>query len=236
MSQKPIAKQTISVAHTDQRENEQICKLLINEGYNIHAITSAKELMSLMHHKTTAELPDLMLLSIDIPETNGPSLIRGLRKCFDYPIVILSENHVEKTIVDSLDAGAYDFLTLPFGSAEHFARIRAALRNSGVRMSTGSMYNCGGLSIDFSSRKVNVRGKDVNLTPIEFRILTLLARNTGKVLTHEQIINEIWGPLNSDTLVLRVNMANIRRKLETNPATPEFVLTEMGVGYRMAVL
>ncbi|MCL2457078.1 MAG: response regulator transcription factor [Defluviitaleaceae bacterium] len=165
---------------------------------------------------------------------DAPLVVRSLRKKFFAPIIVFSKEKKEKKIVEALDAGAHDFFVLPFGSSEHFARIRAAFRNSPAHPGKNEIFFFEGLSIDFQKRIVISSEKEVRLTPIEFRILSLLAKNQGFVFSHEQIIDEIWGPFNSDNLVLRVNIANIRRKIEPNHTAPKYILTEKGVGYFFA--
>lgn len=180
--------------------------------------------------------PSLILIGTDLPGMVGLALIKNLRKHSAAPIIVLSESSEEHDIVTALDAGANDVLVLPFGRPEHHARIRAALRyGSNTPCVDSGGFTSSGLSVNYATRTVTVDGEKVHLTPIEFRIMTLLTINAGKVLTHDQIINEIWGPYNSDNLVLRVNMANIRRKIESNPAEPVYIVTEVGVGYKVVV-
>jgi two-component system KDP operon response regulator KdpE len=150
---------------------------------------------------------------------------------------VVSARQKEQEKVAALDAGANDYITKPFGNQELLARIRTALRqyermqNSRIQME--QEFSAGDLRINFARREVRVGDRQVHLTPIEYRIVVLLARNAGMVLTHEHILKEIWGPFSSDSQLLRVNMANIRRKIEPNPADPRYILTEVGVGYRM---
>ena len=225
-------KKTILLAMGYCPQVESIEATLKCNGYNVVVANGARAVMSLLDRGH----PNMLLADMDLPGQNGLYLIKNIRKTYDAPIIMLSEINDESVIVSALDAGANDVLTLPFGRPEHLARIRAALRFgcNGRRGVSGGIYSQGGLTIDYDRRLVTVDGKPVHLTPIEFRIISLLTRNTGKVLDHEQIINEIWGPYNSDNLVLRVNMANIRRKIEANPAEPRYILTEVGIGYRIA--
>ena len=151
-------------------------------------------------------------------------------------MVIVSARDREKEKVEALDLGADDYITKPFGTAELLARIRAALRRGAGAMPSqaGGKFSTGDLVIDYDRRTVSVRGKDVHLTQVEYKIVTLISRSAGKVLTYDSIIKQIWGPhAPKDNQILRVNMANIRRKLEDNPAEPRYILTELGVGYRM---
>ncbi|MDR2932197.1 MAG: response regulator transcription factor [Oscillospiraceae bacterium] len=179
--------------------------------------------------------PSLMLLDLGLPDIDGMHVLSSVRGWSDMPVIIVSARQDEYEKVAALDAGANDYVTKPFGNSELLARIRTALRQhdkmSGYRME--SRFTSGGFVIDYVKRLVSVDHRDVHLTPIEYKIMVMLCRNAGKVLTHDAIIREIWGPFASDTQVLRVNMANIRRKIERNPADPQYILTEVGVGYRM---
>ena len=166
-------------------------------------------------------------------------VIRQVRSYSAIPIIVISARTQEKEKVMALDLGADDYITKPFGSSELLARIRTALRH-GNRPEGGSAmvdrpYKAKGLVIDFDRRLVTVEGEAVHLTQVEFKIVSFLARNAGRVMTYDTLISHVWGPYADDNnRILRVNMANIRRKLEKNPAEPQFILTEIGVGYRMA--
>jgi len=222
-------KKSILLAMRKCADSDNIREQLVHR-YNVLMAGMAKAVSTVFDHRH----PDLLLLCADLPGIGGLSLVKNLRKYFDGPIILLTKHSEENAIVEALDAGVNDVLTLPFGRPEHLARIRALLRFSSsiLKVSDGE-FAVGGLTINYASRTICVDGKAIHLTPIEFRIMTLLTVNAGKVLTHDQIINEIWGPYNSDNLVLRVNMANIRRKIEANPAEPKYVITEVGVGYRV---
>ena len=182
--------------------------------------------------------PDVVLLDLGLPGMDGIAVLRELRGWYGRPVLVVSARDQEREKVEALDLGADDYITKPFGTSELLARIRAALRNSGRRMGaqgTGGSFTVGALSIDFLKRAVSLRGEGVHLTQIEYRIVELLARNAGSVLTYDEIMREVWGPYVTDSnTILRVNMANIRRKLEDNPADPSYFLTETGIGYRMA--
>ncbi|MCL2405682.1 MAG: response regulator transcription factor [Defluviitaleaceae bacterium] len=224
-------KKTILVAMKYCTQLDDIVETLKRNNFNLLIANMAKAVTSILDHNH----PNLLLADIDLPGQDGLALIRNLRKTYEAPIIMLSQNYDENIVVSALDAGANDVLILPFGRAEHLARIRAALRCgcSGQRGVSGGVFTTGALTIDYDRRLVTSHNKLVHLTPIEFRIITLLTRNAGKVLTHDEIIDDIWGPYNSDNLVLRVNMANIRRKIEVNPAEPQYIVTEVGVGYRV---
>lgn len=155
------------------------------------------------------------------------------------PIIVISARTQEEDKVRALDAGADDYLTKPFGIPELLARIRTSLRHSNrINQNNGlppRPYRAKGLEIDFLKRSITVNGQAVHLTPIEYKIVVFLAQNSGKVMTYSAVMNNVWGPYSeSDNKILRVNMANIRRKLEKNPAQPVYIFTEVGVGYRMA--
>jgi len=165
-------------------------------------------------------------------------VLRNMRDWTETPVIVLSARHGEHDKVAALDAGANDYITKPFGNNELLARIRAALRCCGKMKAgpdaPGDIFCVNGLKVDYVRRRVFADEKPVHLTPIEYRIMVLLSRNSGKVMTHDYIIREIWGPFDIDSQLLRVNMANIRRKIEPDPAHPRYILTEIGVGYRMA--
>ena len=183
--------------------------------------------------------PDVMLLDLGLPDADGVEIIRKIRSWSSMPIIVVSARSEDADKVEALDAGADDYLTKPFSIDELLARLRVALRR--VRsdgQKTGeesSVYQNGDLKIDYAAGCVFVGEKEVHLTPIEYRLLCLLARNTGKVLTHNLIIREIWGSgyTASDTSSLWVFMATLRKKIETDPAHPRYIKTHIGVGYRM---
>ena len=227
------AKQKVLVAHSDQRESTKIGDVLKKWGFEVRMAQNVNEALGRVQHKMDEVVPDVVLLCKDSVKTDKGSLIKSLRKTMPAPIIVFSVKKDEASIVEALDSGAYDYLVMPFGTAEHKARINAAIRNSAIRRVRSEVFKLDGLSIDFESREIRVGKKIVKLTPIEFRIITLLAKNAGKVLTHGELINEVWGPYNSDNLVLRVNMANIRKKIEETPSEPKFLFTETGIGYRM---
>jgi two-component system KDP operon response regulator KdpE len=181
--------------------------------------------------------PDLMLLDLGLPDMDGIEVIKSIREWSNMPIIVVSARGYEREKVEALDLGADDYITKPFGTSELLARIRAGIRHSqqtfAEQNSTADKVTAGGLEIDYGKRLVFLDGKEVHLTPIEYKIICLLSRHIGKVLTHDFMTKEIWGPYTNEVQTLRVNMANIRRKLEANPAEPKYILTEVGVGYRM---
>lgn len=186
---------------------------------------------------TTAHPPEIILLDLGLPDGDGLDFTRELREWSRIPLIVLSARGREEDKVAALDAGADDYLTKPFGVNELMARIRVALRHSMGQegaSSLESILEIGPLRLDPVRREVLVGGNPVAMTPIEYRLLLLLARNAGRVLTHRYILKEVWGPnYVHQPHTLRVFMAQLRRKLETDPARPQLLLTEMGMGYRM---
>lgn len=204
------------------------------QDYRISTAHTGKEALPII----TSQCPDLILLDLGLPDMDGMEIIRQVRTWSSVPIIVLSARTQEQEKVRALDLGADDYLTKPLGTSELLARIRTALRHSN-RLNTDSPlykrpFHAKGLTIDFEKHLVSVDGKDVHLTQIEFKIISLLAQNSGRVMTYDTIISNIWGPYaDDDNSILRVNMAHIRRKLEQNPAEPQYVFTEIGIGYRM---
>ncbi len=182
--------------------------------------------------------PDILLLDLGLPDGDGIALTRRLREWTPVPIVVVSARGRESDKVEALDAGADDYLTKPFGVGELLARIRVALRHAAtVGGPVEPLVEVGPLRVDFLRRDVKRDGEPVHLTPIEYGLLALLLKNRGRVLTHRQILKEVWGPSDVDrTHHLRVHMAGLRRKIERDPTRPCLLLTELGVGYRLADL
>ena len=180
--------------------------------------------------------PDAIILDLGLPDMDGVEIIRRVRSFSVTPIIVVSARSEDRDKVDALDAGADDFLTKPFSIDEFLARLRVALRRrmlDGLKTET-SVYENDGLKIDYLAGCVYLEGEEVHLTPIEYKLLCLLAKNTGKVLTHNYIIKEVWGTsLSSDIPSLRVFMATLRKKIEKNHAAPQYIQTHVGVGYRM---
>ena len=182
--------------------------------------------------------PDLVILDLGLPDMDGQEVLQQLREWLKAPIVILSARDQEKQKVAALDNGADDYLTKPFSTAELLARIRVALRHAGrvPGEEESATFVNGGLRVDLAGRRVFVKDAEIHLTPLEYKLLTTLVKHAGKVLTHRILLKEVWGPLHlQETHYLRVFMASLRRKIEADPAQPEFLITEQGVGYRLAV-
>ena len=176
--------------------------------------------------------PALIILDLGLPDMSGQEVLRRLREWSDIPAIVLSVQDDEKGKVAALDGGADDYVTKPFNTDELLARLRVALRRS-TKTEEAAVVRAKNLVVDLATRRVTVSGREVKLSKIEYDLLRLLARHAGKVLTHRQILQEVWGPGHeNDTHYLRVYIAHLREKLETNPELPELILTELGVGYR----
>ena len=219
-------------------DEKSICdfigKTLDSHEYKVTAANNGKEGLALI----TSSLPDLVLLDLGLPDMDGMDIIRKTREWSSLPIIVISARTQEKEKVQALDAGADDYITKPFGTFELLARIRTAIRHNN-KLSDDSQnanrpYAADGLTIDFERRLVTLHGKEIHLTRVEYKIVSLLAKNSGKVMTYDTLIDQVWGPYADDNnRILRVNMANIRRKIEENPGEPKYIFTELGVGYRM---
>ena len=211
-----------------------ISKTLSSQGYRVSCASTGNEALSL----ATSLCPDILLLDLGLPDMDGIEVIREIRTWASIPIIVISARTQEQEKVLALDNGADDYITKPFGPSELMARIRTALRHSN-RLQTDSLlnqrsYRAEELMVDFEKRLVTLAGSEIHLTQIEYKIVSLLAKNSGKVITYDTIISNVWGPYADDNnRILRVNMANIRRKIEKNPAEPHYIFTEIGIGYRM---
>lgn len=182
--------------------------------------------------------PDLIILDLGLPDGDGIEVIRRVREWSPLPIIVLSARGQESDKVAALDAGADDYLTKPFGVGELLARIRAALRRSarGADTEPDPVFTSGPLRVDLARRLVWIADQPVRLTPIEYRLLSALIKHAGKVVTHRQLLQEVWGPGHATaTHYLRVYMGHLRHKIEADPAQPQILLTELGVGYRLAM-
>ena len=180
-----------------------------------------------------ANTPDLILLDLGLPDLDGMEVLDQIRQESDVPVIVVSARGMEQEKVGALDAGADDYITKPFNAGELLARIRVALRHRSNAPKQEPVFELDTFKMDFEKRKVFVRDGEVHLTPIEYKMLTLLVNNSGKVLTHHFIQQEVWGyDTTDDYQSLRVFMANIRRKIEEDSTKPRFILTEVGVGYR----
>jgi two-component system KDP operon response regulator KdpE len=202
------------------------------QGFRVVEAETAKEGLI----AATTQNPEVILLDLGLPDGDGIDVARQVREWSRVPIIVLSARGREEDKVGALDAGADDYLTKPFGANELLARIRVALRHTIESSSAAGspILDIGPLHVDLARREVTVSGREVRLTPIEYRLLIYLAQNAGKVLTHRQILKEVWGPpYTGQTHYLRVFMAQLRRKIEPDAARPKLLVTEPGVGYRM---
>ncbi len=200
--------------------------------YRVIEAATGREALGL----ATAHNPEVILLDLGLPDADGIDLTREIREWSRVPIIVISARGREDDKVAALDAGADDYLTKPFSVNELLARVRVALRHAAQvgGEDAGEVLVHGPVRIDQPRREVSVDGREVRLTPIEYRLLVLMARNAGKVLTHRQILKEVWGPSHAgQTHTLRVFMAQLRRKIEDDPARPRLIVTESGVGYRL---
>lgn len=226
------SKPCILIVEDEASISNFISTALSANGYAPLVACSGQEAIAMV----TSHCPDAVLLDLGLPDVDGQKILSTIREWSQVPIIVVSARGHERDKVEALDIGADDYITKPFGISELLARIRTALRHSRGKNEPvqDDVFTVGGLSIDFDRRYIKVDGKAVHLTQIEYKIVALLARYAGRVLTHDYILKNIWGPLaNCDNQILRVNMANIRRKLEQNPAEPRYIHTEVGVGYRM---
>jgi two-component system KDP operon response regulator KdpE len=176
--------------------------------------------------------PDIIILDIGLPDIDGIEVTRRLREWSQTPIIVLSVREAEQDKIAALDAGADDYLTKPFGTGELLARMRVALRKQST-VQNEPIFQSNGLSVDFSRRVVTVNDKEVQLTPTEYDLLKVLVTHAGKVITHHQLLRQVWGDGYDDMHILRVNISNLRGKLEPDPSRPTYVHTEPGVGYRL---
>ena len=226
----------ILIIEDEQSIARFISTILAANGYETMLARTGSEGLSIV----SSNCPDLVILDLGLPDMDGMDILKSLRSWSSLPVVVVSARSHEKDKVAALDMGADDYLTKPFGTDELLARVRTAMRHT--RTATGNdelarqgTYTVGDMVIDYNKHQVLINGVNAKLTLSEFRIVALLGKHAGKVLTYDYIMRELWGPrAGSDNQILRVNMANIRRKIEKNPAEPEYLFTEVGVGYRLA--
>ena len=235
MNTNTLSRNTILLIEDEENIRSFISTTLKNQGYKI--ITAATGTEGL--HLSASLCPDVILLDLGLPDMDGMDIIKQLRTWTSVPVIVISARSNEHEKAKALDCGADDYITKPFGTVELLARIRTSLCHSSQMSDQPAMhqkpYHHRDLTINYSDHVVTLEGNIIHLTQIEYKLLTLLARNSGKVLTYTFIMEKIWGPyVDNNNQILRVNMANIRRKIEKNPAAPEYVFTEIGIGYRMA--
>ena len=224
----------ILVIEDDPAVRNLITMTLETQAYAYHAAGNGQVGLEL----AAAQQPDILLLDLGLPDMDGVDIIRRLRSWSAMPILVISARSDDKDKIAALDAGADDYITKPFSVEEMLARIRAAIRRLGFLQQTMQVekmeFRNGGLRIDFDAGCVWVDGEEIHLTPIEYKLLVLLAKNAGKVLTHAYILKEVWGSaLPSDVASLRVFMVTLRKKLEKGAAAPHYIQTHVGIGYRL---
>ncbi|MBU5582204.1 response regulator transcription factor, partial [Enterococcus sp. S181_ASV_20] len=203
-----------------------------SDVYKRQQLTIARTGMEALTAFQTTSI-DLVLLDLGLPDIDGIDLLKILRKRLHLPIIIISARSNEEEKVKALDLGADDYVTKPFGTNELLARIRTALRHQNVQTEAISVIENKALKIDFEKQLVYKDGREIHLTKNEYRILALMFRQLGKVVTYQTLMTEVWGPYSDDSQTLRVNMSNIRKKIEKDTLKPEYLITEIGVGYRL---
>lgn len=227
------AKLSVLIIEDEKNICDFIAAALTNQGYRVFRSYSGTDGLS----QITSRCPDILLLDLGLPDMDGTDIIREVRKWSSMPVIVISARTQESEKVLALDLGADDYITKPFGTSELLARVRTAVRHlTSMHMtnSTSHIFRARGLVIDFDRRRITVNEQEVHLTQVEYKIVSMLANHSGKVITYDTLIAHVWGPYADDNnRILRVNMANIRRKLEQNPAQPEYIFTEIGIGYRM---
>jgi two-component system KDP operon response regulator KdpE len=220
------------IVEDDKQIRNYINFSLKSQDYDCMEASTGKEAMNIIATQNIS----MIILDLGLPDMDGIDIIKTVRGFSDIPIIVVSSRDQDNEKVEALDAGADDYLTKPFSIKEFLARIRVVFRNKGnSKTEVPVIYKVADLEIDLEKHIVLLEGKEVHFTPMEYNVLTLLVKNAGKVLTHNYILKEVWGSyIESDMQSLRVFMANIRRKLEKNPAKPRYILTEVGIGYRFA--
>ena len=223
---------SLLVIEDDPQIQRFLAAALEAHGYKLVAANNgAQGLMAATEHP-----PDMIVVDLGLPDMSGLEVIRRLREWYNRPILVLSARNREADKVSALDLGADDYVTKPFGIGELLARLRVARRHAlaGERDTTAVRMQIGDLSVDFAARRVQRDGKDIHLTPIEYNLLAVLAKHRGKVLTHRQILSEVWGPSHVESVQdLRIYLRALRGKIEPDPARPRYLITEVGVGYRL---
>lgn len=228
-------KDKILIVEDEKSISSFIKAILASNGYDVILARTGTEAFSMI----SSHCPDLVVLDLGLPDMDGLSIIESVRQWTQLPIIVVSARSYERDKVAALDKGADDYITKPFSAAELLARIRVAIRHTRLGVSNEALANtgkftAGELCIDYDKHQVLISGENAHLTQNEYKIVALLGKCAGKVLTYDFIMKELWGPQSKgNNQILRVNMANIRRKIEKNPAEPRYIFTEVGVGYRM---
>ncbi len=229
---------TVLLVEDDRELRSTLVQALSVEGYTVATAASVADARAQAAHRTPDRPMDIVLLDLSLPDGDGETLLADLRNGGQTPVLVISARHTDSPKIRLLDAGADDYLVKPFSLGELLARMRVALRHRGapVRVLL-THYEKDGLSVDLDKRRVLRDGKAVHLTPTEFNLLARLVQNAGQVVTHRQLLTSVWGPEYIDhTHYLRLYMGQLRAKLEAKPAEPQVLLTEPGVGYRLADL
>ncbi len=228
----PVASPLVLVVEDDTAVRRVLATSLPAHGYRVVEASTAVEAL----RQVEQYVPDLVLLDLGLPDLDGVEVARRIRAWSRVPIVVVSARGREAQKVEALDAGADDYVTKPFGFPELLARMRAALRRATSAPGPTTVFVSGLLTVDLERRRVQVAGHDVRLTPTEYRLLAVLVRSAGRVVTHRQLLREVWGPKSPEqNQYLRVYMTHLRRKLEPDPLRPALFETEAGVGYRLRV-
>lgn len=213
----------------DERPIRRYLNATLGNRYTIFEAENGEEAL----HAAAINHPDVIILDLGLPDMDGTDVTRRLREWSDVPVIVISVRDGEKDKVAALDAGADDYLTKPFGTSELLARIRVALRHSNKSESEPIVYQNEDLLVDLARREVRVKEVRVTLTPTEYDILRVMVNHAGRVLTHQQLTQKVWGGnYEADAHLLRVNISNLRRKIEADPLRPQYIITEPGVGYR----
>lgn len=222
----------VLVVEDDREIRALLQSSLAVEGYDVQTAVSLSEATALLRHTP----PDIVLLDLGLPDGDGVQLVRELRKTHSTPVLVVSARHQEAQKIQLLDAGADDYLSKPFSVSELLARMRVALRHRGTSLAAAvTEHSLDDLRVDLTTRKVQRGGVDLHLTPTEFNLLARLVRSAGRVVTHRQLLADVWGPeFTAHTQYLRLYMGQLRAKIENDPAEPRHLLTETGVGYRLA--
>ena len=222
----------VLVVEDDPEIRALIQSSLSVEGYAVQTAVTVSEASALLRHA----VPDLLLLDLGLPDGDGAVLVKEVRKTHTLPILVVSARHQEAQKIALLDAGADDYLTKPFSVAELLARIRVALRHRGTSVAaTVTVHELDDLRVDLTLRSVVSKGQELHLTPTEFKLLARLVRSAGRVVTHRQLLADVWGAeFTEHTHYLRLYMGQLRAKIEVEPAEPRHLLTETGIGYRLA--
>jgi two-component system KDP operon response regulator KdpE len=230
---RPISGPAVVLIEDEPQLRRVLRGTLVGQGYRFFEAATAGEGLT----EVATRQPDVVILDLGLPDLDGLEVVRRLREWTPVPIIVLSARDQERDKIEALDLGADDYVSKPFGVGELLARMRSALRHSALSQGRKEpQFTIGELRIDLMRRRVFVADREVHLTPIEYKLLTILVRHAGNVVTHRQLLKEIWGPASADnTQYLWVYMVQLRRKLEPDPTRPRYLRTEPGIGYRLVM-